>query len=58
MFYILHEDGKTFAKRVVGELVSPRHTTEDIREAWASAFWHDASDINQNFGPEWHIEEV
>lgn len=59
MFYITHENRTTMAARAPeGALMSPRYTTDDIVLAADFETFGEASEISQNFGPEWGVEEI
>jgi len=56
MYYIEHENGNDVAANPPdGELVSPRHTTNDLMNAAAFETFDEAADASQNFGPDWHV---
>ena len=59
MFYITHENGVTVATRAPeGQLISPRFASDDFANACDFETWGEASEVAQNFGPEWTVEEV
>lgn len=58
VFYIVHEDGGQFAARAPeGKFMSPQYTAGCLSAAEPFDSWGDASDVSQNFGPEWGVEE-
>jgi hypothetical protein len=59
MFYIAHRNGETLAARAPeGELMSPRYATDDFADACDFGTFAEASEVAQNFGPDWSVEEV
>lgn len=59
MFYITHKNGVTVATRAPeGALMSPSYASDDFADACDFETFGEASEVSQNFGPEWSVEEV